>query len=40
MRAFRSQVSQSINYLAFYPNEAEFEPLPVKGKGIMVWRVR
>jgi len=40
MTALRSQVSQSINYLAHYPNEVELDPLPAKGKGIMVWRVR
>jgi hypothetical protein len=40
MRAFRSQVSQNINYLAFCRNEAALEPLPEKGKGIRVWRVR
>jgi hypothetical protein len=40
MRAFRSQVLQSINYLALCTHDAELDPLPEKGKGIMVWRVR
>jgi hypothetical protein len=40
MTAFRSQASQSINYPALCPHEAAIDPLPAKGKGIMVWRVR
>jgi hypothetical protein len=40
MTALRAQVSQSVNCLAFCPHEAELDPLPAKGKGIMVWRVR
>jgi hypothetical protein len=40
MTALRSQVSQSVNCLALCPHDAELDPLPAKGKGIMVWRVR
>ena len=31
---------RGVNHLALCSGEADLEPLPTKGKGIMVWRVR